>query len=410
MAEVGSLSIHVDDAALDSDPEEVNECSSLIQSTSTVPDENQISKSITAGPRSTAPDEIQTLKSVTAGPVVDEAKKVQDKLQKFNEMRILLVGKSGVGKSSFINCLFGRDVASIGVVKPETTEVQPYSLKLENEGVTIKIYDTPGFGTNKKDNQKIIKEIQRVCELVDVIFLCFKIDDQFRAEDELTVTLLADKFKQKFWEKTLIILTRANMATRMGIHKKKSKARYLKEMRDDLKEIITGALKKAKVASIPPFLISGYPSDSPSRRMIPCIDDSPCISISDESPQEIDWLPAVMVELFKSGCSENGKAVLLKSGLGKWAQTGVYAGASTGTTVAALTGVGIVVVGVILLPVAAAGIPVIAAGSAIIGISLAVGGSSVAGFGAAVENHKSSNEKRIKKVMSEVMKKSDTGQ
>ena len=413
MAEVGSLSIHVDDTALDSDPEEINERSTLIQSTSTVPDENQISKSITAGPRSTAPDENQTSKSVTAGPVVDEAKRVQDKLQKFNEMRVLLVGKSGVGKSSFINCLFGRDVASVGKVKPETTEVQPYNLKLENEGVIIKIYDTPGFGTKKKDNQKIVQEIQKVCELVDVIFLCFRMDDQFRAEDELTVTLLADKFKQKFWEKTLIILTRANMAIPMGIHKKKSKASYLKEMRDDLKGIITGALTKAKVASIPPFLIAGEPDHSPSGRMIPRIDDSLCISISDdsqESPQEIDWLPAVMVELFKSGCSENGKAVLLKSGLGKWAQTGVYAGASTGTTVAALTGVGIIVVGVILLPVAAAGVPVIAAGSAVIGISLAVGGSSVAGFGAAVENHKSSNEKRIKEVMSEVMKKSNTGQ
>ena len=49
-------------------------------------------------------DESQTSKSVTASPIiVDEAKRVQDKLQKFNEMRVLLVGKSVVGKSSFIN-------------------------------------------------------------------------------------------------------------------------------------------------------------------------------------------------------------------------------------------------------------------------------------------------------------------
>ena len=381
MAEVGTTRV-LDDA----DPEESTERSTLINtpSTSTAPD-----------------DENQTSKSITDGPVVDEAKRIQDKLQKFNEMRILLVGKSGVGKSSFINCLFGCDMAGIGVVKPETTKVQPYSLELKNEGVIITIYDTPGFGANKKGNQKIVQEIQRVCELVDVIFLCFKIDDQFRAEDELTVTLLADKFKQKFWEKTLIILTRANMAIPMGIHKKKSKASYLKEMRDDLKGIITGALTKAKVASIPPFLIAGEPDHSPSGRMIPRI---PCSDDSQELPQEIDWLPAVIIELFKSGCSENGKAVLLKSGLGKWAQTGVYAGASTGTTIAALTGAGIVVVGIILLSAAGAGVPVIAAGSAVIGISLAVGGSSVARFGVAVANHKSSNEKRIKEVMSKVMK------
>lgn len=121
------------------------------------------------------------------------------------------MGKSGVGKSSFVNCMFGCKMADIGLVKPETSQVNSYNLKLENKGVSIRTYDTPGFGTNKKCNQKIIQEIQKVCELVDVIFLCFRMDDQFRAEDELTVTLLAEKFKGKFWEKTLIVFTRANL-------------------------------------------------------------------------------------------------------------------------------------------------------------------------------------------------------
>ena len=375
----------VDNQNASDNEEAITDCSTLLQSNATAQEESK--ESVT----------------VTGGPIVDEAKKVQDELQKFNEMRVLLVGKSGVGKSSFINCLFGRKVADIGLVKPKTTEVRPYNLKLENEGVTIKIYDTPGFGNDKKYNQKIIQEIQKVCELVDVIFLCFKMDDQFRAEDELTVTLLASKFKQKFWEKTLIMFTRANMAIPMGIHQKNSKAEHLKEMRDGLKEIITGALNKAKVANTPPFVIAGAPEYSPSKRMIPCID----IDVSDdshESPHEIDWLPNVALELFKSGCSENGKAILLKSGLGKWMQTGVYAGASTGTVAATLTGIGIVVADLILLPAPAAGIPVIATGSAVICISLAVGGSSAAGFGAVIANKASKNEKRIKKVMSEVMK------
>ena len=370
-----------DNNASDSDIEESTERSPLVESASVV-------KSLTS-------------ERITSGPIVDEAKKVQEKLQMFNEMRVLLVGKSGVGKSSFVNCMFGRKMADVGLVKPETTEVQPYKLKLENEGVIIRIYDTPGFGTNKKCNQKIIQEIQKVCELVDVIFLCFRLDDQFRAEDKLTVTLLAEKFKGKFWEKTLIIFTRANAVVPMGMHKSSSKREHLKIVRDSLKDIIIEVLEKAKVTSIPPFVIAGAPEYSPNDRMIPRID------VEDDS-QEIDWLPAVAIELFKSGCSENGKAVLLKYGLGKWAQTGMYAGASTGTVVATLIGVGIVITGILLLPVPAAGIPIIATGSTVIGISLAVGGSSAAGFGAVVANQESKNKKRIKEVMTEVMKMSDT--
>lgn len=376
----------------DSDTEQITERSILISEST-----------------ATALVESQTPKSITAGPIVDEARKVQEKLQRFNEMRVLLVGKSGVGKSSFINCLFGRKVAEVGVVRPETAEVQPYNLKLENEGVTIKIYDTPGFGTSKKCNQKIIQEIQRVCELVDVIFLCFRMDDQFRAEDRQTVTLLAQKFKGRFWEKTLIIFTRANMVIPVGAHKESSNAEYLQRARDDLKEEIVGALQKAKVAHVPPFAIAGLPDYSPTRRMIPHIDvGDGSQDLPPDREDLIDWLPAVAIELFKSGCSENGKAILLKSGLGKWAQTGVYAGTSTGATVATLTGVGIVVVGLLLLPVPEAGIPIIATGSAVIAISLAVGGSSVAGFGAVVAKRKSSREKRIEEVMSEAMKNNDT--
>lgn len=60
----------------------------------------------------------------------------------------------------------------------------------------------------------------------------------------------------------------------MGTHKSNSKAEHLKNVRDNLKEIIIGALEMAKVANIPPFVIAGAPEYSPSDRMIPCINDS----------------------------------------------------------------------------------------------------------------------------------------
>ena len=125
------------------------------------------------------------------GDDTNEAKKIEEKLNKFNEMRVFIVGKSGVGKSSFLNTLYGECKAEVGRVKPTTNKVTPYTLIEQREsGVTVVVYDTPGFGTDDKENKKTIKEIRKECELVDVIFLCIRMDDQLRAKDERYVQFL----------------------------------------------------------------------------------------------------------------------------------------------------------------------------------------------------------------------------
>ena len=45
-----------------------------------------------------------------------------------NVVRILLLGKTGVGKSSFINYFLGKDVAAAGAGKPCTQELTKYVL------------------------------------------------------------------------------------------------------------------------------------------------------------------------------------------------------------------------------------------------------------------------------------------
>lgn len=91
------------------------------------------------------------------------AKKIIEKLQKersnLNRLNVMVLGKSGVGKSTLINNVFGESLAETGVGKPITQKMRKY----EKENFPISIYDTPGFelgGTNAQ--KEILEEVNLV--------------------------------------------------------------------------------------------------------------------------------------------------------------------------------------------------------------------------------------------------------
>lgn len=86
-------------------------------------------------------------------------KLLEEKLKNENSnlkpANILIVGKSGVGKSTLINSIFREKMAATGVGSPVTQHLR----KITKDGVPISIYDTKGLELDAKVQEIIKKEI-----------------------------------------------------------------------------------------------------------------------------------------------------------------------------------------------------------------------------------------------------------
>ena len=78
-------------------------------------------------------------------------KEAQKKLGRAN---IIITGKTGVGKSTLINSVFGQDLAKVGVGTPVTKNIQEYT----KDGIPISLFDTRGLELG--NYQEIAKELK----------------------------------------------------------------------------------------------------------------------------------------------------------------------------------------------------------------------------------------------------------
>lgn len=101
-------------------------------------------------------EEIKKNKNNKINNVVKNTAK--DKIMPNNDeltLNLLILGQTGVGKSSLINALFGEIVAKAGPGKPISTHIKKYETELD--GKKVNLYDSMGFEVN---NEKCIKDIK----------------------------------------------------------------------------------------------------------------------------------------------------------------------------------------------------------------------------------------------------------
>ncbi|KAF5046659.1 50S ribosome-binding GTPase [anaerobic digester metagenome] len=80
---------------------------------------------------------------------------INDKIKNLKTLNIMVVGKSGVGKSTLINSLFRGNFAETGLGRPVTSEIR----RKVKKDYPLAIYDTPGFELSSGQQNKVKDEI-----------------------------------------------------------------------------------------------------------------------------------------------------------------------------------------------------------------------------------------------------------
>lgn len=257
----------------------------------------------------------------------------------------LLIGKTGMGKSSTINSLMGAQVSPVSDFDRCTTDVNYHETNLHE--AIIRVIDTPGLCDEEEEVGNDAKYIemmrQKIPYAIDAVLFVSRLDaNRVDASEKRGLRLITEAFGELFWKKAVIVFTHSD---------KVSDERFEEYLRERTKRIhahlSTLQLSNNTVHSIPSVAVSNTNAEK-------------------VNPDGREWIQQLYLTLLNRIESEDSKDVFLLSTthmaekigisplsvLGRTAGvTGVAVGsAQIGATLAAALGVGSTSVGAIAGP------------------------------------------------------------
>ena len=111
-------------------------------------------------------------------PISEEKKeetKMWIKQNTKGQIEILTTGRTGVGKSTLVNAIIGKEAAKQGNnLHAETKNVTCYKMAAE-EGVEVVVWDSPGLQDGSGNEEEYLAQLKEKCSNVDIIIYCISL-------------------------------------------------------------------------------------------------------------------------------------------------------------------------------------------------------------------------------------------
>ena len=145
---------------------------------------------------------------------LEDRPELVQQLQRLKEARaikFLVTGKTGTGKSSLINGLAGKEVATVGDgLDPETIKVKGFPVDILD--VKVMLYDSPGLQDGLENEVEYLKDMEKTCKGVDLVLYTIKmIETRLDNSDRSAMHKLTCAFGAEFWDHAMFVLTFANL-------------------------------------------------------------------------------------------------------------------------------------------------------------------------------------------------------
>lgn len=125
----------------------------------------------------------------------EQTERIEQRIEEIQnyQPKVAFFGKTGSGKSSLCNSIFGQDVAAVSDTDACTREPQEYLLKISGTK-SIVLLDVPGVGETDNRDYEYEELYKNLLSHVDLLLWIIKADDRALAVDERIWKTLVAQF------------------------------------------------------------------------------------------------------------------------------------------------------------------------------------------------------------------------